>query len=73
MIYFLLGVIDQEQASLKEIVSGLQACYCNTIGFETEYIDDDAQRLWLYLCQSPKKAGLMMRKRLLKKVLLQQV
>ena len=41
------GLQGIEQATLREIISHLERCYCSEIGFEYMYVDHTTQKEWL--------------------------
>ena len=44
---FYAGVlVGMENATLKEIITHLDLCYCNSIGYEYHYIIDPAEKKW---------------------------
>ena len=46
-LFLTRGLLNQDQATLTEIVQHLQSVYCGSVGYEINYIDNDEQRQWL--------------------------
>ena len=44
---FINGVLDMEYATLRQIVTKVQAVYCGTVGIEFMHIQDPEQKAWL--------------------------
>lgn len=65
------GALGLQTASLQQIYDGLKAVYCNTIGFEYQYIPERQQRDWLQQRIESNQGQLTFSKEERKRILLQ--